>query len=103
MTKDTYFEMCAMLGEEPIEEEIPVDINDLPILVQQCFSIYGILEDRWDTMGGGYLGKNYVILFELFKIHGIEDNEATLALTFLQQMDSIRSKIVSEKVKSKSS
>lgn len=101
MTKDSYFEMCEMLGEEPIEEEIPVDINDLPLLVQQCFSMYGILEDKWDSMGGGYIGKSYSNLFELFNLHSIEDEERLLAIEFMKHMDSIRSKIVSEKLKTK--
>lgn len=101
MTKDSYFEMCEMLGQEPIEEEIPVDLNDFPALVQQCFSIYGTLEDRWDSMGGGYLGKNYSNLFELFNLYNIEDIERLLAIEFLQHMDSVRAKIVSEKIKAK--
>lgn len=101
MTKEKYFEMCALLGEEPLEEEIPVDINDLPVLVQQCFSVYHILEDKWDSMGGGYLGKNYTNIFDLFKLYHIEKVESLLAIEFLQHMDGVRSKLVADKLKTK--
>jgi hypothetical protein len=102
MTKESYFEMCEMLGQEPIEDEIPVDINDLPFLVQQCMLMYGLLEDRWDSMGGGYLGKNFSTVFDLFKVYEIEDTESLLVLELLQHMDAVRSKIVAEKIKAKS-
>jgi hypothetical protein len=102
MTKETYFEMCEMLGEEPIEAEIPVDPNDFPPLVQQCLAIYSLLEDRWDSMGGGYLGKNYSIIFNFFELYEVDSVESLLMIEFIQHIDSIRSKIVAEKIKAKS-
>lgn len=103
MTKDAYFEMCEMLEQEPIEEEIPVEIQDFPDLVQQCFVIYQVLADNWDSMGGGYLGKDYSIVFNLFNIYNItESEEILLCLDFLQHMDSIRQKLIAEKIKAKS-
>lgn len=103
MTKDAYFEMCEMLEQEPIEEEIPIEIGDFPDLVQQCFVIYQVLADNWDSMGGGYLGKDYSIVFNLFNIYNItESEEILLCLDFLQHMDSIRQKLIAEKIKAKS-
>jgi hypothetical protein len=102
MTKESYFEMCEMLGQEPVESEIPVDINDLPTLVQQSLAIYNLLEDRWDTMGGSYLGKNYSSVFEFFKLYEIDDSETLLILEILQHIDAVRSKLVAEKIKAKS-
>jgi hypothetical protein len=103
MTKETYFEMCEMLNQEPLEVEIPVDINDFSDLVQHCFVIYGILSDRWDSMGGGYMGKDYSIVFELFRVYGIENNqEILLCLDLLQHMDGVRQKLIAEKIKTKS-
>ena len=103
MTKETYFEMCEMLNQEPIEIEIPVDINDFPDIVQHCFVIYGMLPDRWDSMGGGYMGKDYTIVFELFRVYELEDRaEILLCLDFLQHMDSVRQKLIADKIKSKS-
>jgi len=104
MTKDTYFEMCEMLKQEPIESEIPTELSDFPDLVQQCFVIYGILSDNWDPMGGNYLGKDYSIVFKLFEIYDVVDKtETLLSLDFLQNIDSVRSKLISDKIKAKSS
>lgn len=103
MTKSAYFEMCEQLNEEPIEEEIPLEMEDFPELVQQCFVVYGILSDCWDSMGGGYMGKDYSIVFNLFQVYGISDNsEVLLCLDFLQHMDGVRQKLISEKIKAKS-
>lgn len=102
MTREAYFEMCEMLGEEPLESDIPVDPNEFPVLVQQSLAIYSLLEDRWDTMGGGYLGKNYSNVFEFFKLHDLNRAESLLVLEFLQHIDAIRSKLVAEKIKAKS-
>ena len=103
MTKDAYFEMCEMLGQDPIEEEIPVEVSDFPDLVQQCFVLYGILADNWDSMGGGYMGKDYSIVFNLLQVYQItEPEEILLCLDFLQHMDSVRSKLVAEKIKATS-
>lgn len=103
MTKDTYFEMCEMLNQEPIESEIPVELSDFPELVQQCFVIYGILSDNWDPMGGNYLGKDYSIVFKLFEVYDVKNNtEVLLSLDFLQNIDGVRSKLISDKIKAKS-
>lgn len=103
MTKDTYFEMCTMLGQEPIEEEIPVEVSDFPDLVQQCFVVYQMLPDRWDSMGGGYMGKDYSIVFNLLGVYSVTDSEEILlCLDFLQHMDVVRQKLIAEKLKSKS-
>jgi hypothetical protein len=102
MSKDAYFEMCEMLGQEPLEHEIPVDPGDFPDLVQQTLVIYSLLEDRWDSMGGGYLGKNYNNVFDLFSLYEIFKEEAILVLEFLQHIDVVRSKLVAEKIKAKS-
>lgn len=102
MTKDSYFDMCDMLNQEPIEEEIPVEVNDFPELVQQCFIIYGVLPDRWDSMGGGYMGKDYTIVFNLFSVYEVTDQqEILLCFEFLQHIDGVRQKLISEKIKAR--
>jgi len=101
MTKEAYFQMCEELNSEPVESEIPLEVDDFPELVQTSFVIYQYLTDIWDTMGGQYLGKDYSIIFNLFDVYQIEKSEQILVLEFLQRMDSIRSKIVSDKIKQK--
>ena len=40
MTKEQYFEMCEMLGSQPVDSEIPVELDDFPVEVQQAFLVY---------------------------------------------------------------
>ncbi len=99
MSKDAYFDMCDQLGEEPIEEEIPLDSSDFPYLVQLSFLVYSKLRDIWDPMGGKYLGKDYALVFKLFDLYQIEDQEERLlAMDFLRQIDNVRTTIISEKI-----
>lgn len=102
MTKETYLEMCEMLGQEPNEADIPPDINDFPHIVQLSLVIYSFLEDRWDTMGGMYLGKVYSTIFDFFRLYEVDNQEALLILEFIQHIDAVRSKLVAEKLKAKS-
>jgi hypothetical protein len=101
MTKDKYFEMCEMMGSEPVDSEIPIELEDFPELVIQCFLIYRILPDIWDTMNGNYLGKDYSLIFSLFKLYSLDESEHLLSINFLQEMDACRSKVIAEKIKAK--
>lgn len=101
MTKEAYFEMCEQLGTEPLEEEIPIEIDDFPELVQESLIIYGLLADRWDSMAGQYLGKDFSIVFDLFNIYQVESSERLLCLSFIQHTDNVRSKIINDKIKAK--
>lgn len=101
MTREAYFEMCEMLGNEPIEEDIPIELSDFPNIVQQLLLIYNILPDIWDTMGGEFIGKDYNILFDLFKLYEFDSEEQLLGIRFLQQMDRTKSKIVLDRLKAK--
>jgi hypothetical protein len=100
MTKEAYFEMCEMLGSEPLESEIPLELEDFPDLVQQAFVIYSMLSDIWEGMSGTYLGKDYSLLFDLFELYSIDTKEEKLLSTdFIKHIDSVRSKLLSEKQK----
>lgn len=102
MSKDAYFEMCEQLGEEPLEHEIPLELSDFPELVQQCFVMYGILSDNWDSMNGNYMGKDYSMVFNLFDIYQVSDSsEKLLSLDFMQHIDGVRAKLISDKIKAK--
>jgi hypothetical protein len=104
MSKDAYFEMCEMMGSEPKDEEIPIEFNDLPDVVQQALEIYGFLPDRWEGMSATFLGKDYSIAFELFKTYEIDNYiEQRLFLRIMSVIDSIRSKIIQGKQYAKKS
>ena len=101
MTKDMYFEMCEQMGQEPIESEIPLDLNDFPDIVQAAFTIYSILSDQWDTMGGAYIGKDYSIVFNLFDLYEVDALDRLLCMGILQHIDGVRSKSIAQKMKQK--
>lgn len=90
MTKDSYFEMCELMGNPPIEEDIPVDFSDFPQELQQCFEIYNILQDNWDTMAGNYMGKNWSSVKEILEMYQISSTEMVFYLGLLNLIDSVR-------------
>lgn len=89
MTKDRYFELCEMMGNQPKPSEIPVELDDFPIEVQQCFQVYQYLQDNWEAMSGTYLGKNLLGVGELFEIYQIDNPQ--FALEVIQLIDKFRS------------
>lgn len=95
MTKDSYFEMCEMLGSEPIREEIPIEFDDLNLDVQEAFGLYQMLQDNWDTMNGSYIGKNYSGLLDILELYGSEDKKTTFAI--IRRIDEYRSKAIASK------
>jgi hypothetical protein len=100
MTKDAYYEMCEALGTEPDLAETPVEFEDLPEQVQQCFELYGFLPDRWEGMSATFMGKDYTIVFQLFESFQIMDNsDRVLYLRILSLIDGARQKIFQQKQK----
>ena len=96
VTKDQYFEMCAALGSEPLEEEIPVEYDDLIIDVQEALSIYSKLRDEWDTMNGVYLGKNYVGLTDIFEMLDIPKEDWRVMYDLIGTIDKHRAKVIKD-------
>lgn len=101
MTKDSYFEMCEMMGTEPDENEVPVELDDFPDLVQQTFYIYSMLSDTWDPMGGNYLGKNYSTLFDILELYEYTQQESIFIIELIHEMDAARSELIAQKLKQK--
>jgi hypothetical protein len=93
MTKDQYFEMMEQLGSEPVEEEVPVEMDDFPAEVQQAFQIYFKLKDDWDTFNGNYMGKSLMGLKDILEIYSIEAQDRTYILDWVSEMDNSRQKI----------
>jgi hypothetical protein len=92
MTKQAYFEMCEALGNEPVESEIPVELEDFPAEVQEILEIYRILKDDWDTMNGNYLGKHLTGILDIFDIFEVHKADRKLYIQILNMIDAIRSK-----------
>lgn len=96
MTKDAYFEMCEMLGSEPIDSEIPVDYTDFPTEVQQAFNIYGKLRDDWDGMSGTYMGKHFEGIRDLFIILEVPFEDHKTMLELVDMIDKHRAKSIQD-------
>lgn len=96
MTKAAYFEMCEMMGSEPIESQIPVELDDFPTEVQQAFSIYAKLRDDWDGMSGTYMGKHLEGIRDLFIILDVPVEDHKIMLELVEVIDKNRSKSISE-------
>lgn len=94
MTKDAYFEMCEMLGSEPIDSEIPVDYTDFPITVQQAFSIYSKLRDEWDYMNGVYLGKSYNGILDILILLEVPVEDRKTMFELITLIDGYRAKAI---------
>ena len=99
MTKDTYFEMCEQLGNEPLESEIPVDFDDFPLEVQQAFNAYKMLRDEWDTMSGSYLGKSLLGVKDILEATEIDVSEHKLIIMLIRIIDNVRSEEINNKKK----
>ena len=99
MTKDQYFEMCEMMGSDPIDEEIPLEYADLPDEVQEAMTVYNMLQDNWDGMNGVYMGKIMTGVSDVFNIVGIEDPKTIYFI--LNLLDRQRSEILNAKHKQK--
>jgi len=61
-----------MLGTEPIEEEMPIDLEDLFYETRVAIKIHSLLKDVWEGMNGVYLGKSLVGLDILFSIYTVD-------------------------------
>jgi hypothetical protein len=96
MTKETYLEMCETLGNTPLPEEIPLELEDLFIEVQYAFSIYSELRDDWDTMNGDFLGKHLEGILDIFIINDVPAEDRKVLLSIINIIDKCRVKISRE-------
>lgn len=101
MTKDAYYEMCEITGEQPLVENEPVEWHDLPEQVQQCFEVYSFLPDRWEGMSATFMGKDYSIVFHLLDTFQVIELDRLLYLRLMSNIDGIRSKLIQNKQKQK--
>mgnify|MGYP000697463156 CR=1 FL=1 len=79
------------MGNEPLEEEIPVEYDDLLMDVQTTLNIYSKLKDEWDTMNGVYLGKSYSGLIDILSILEVppEDYRVTFDLIGISDINGL--------------
>ncbi len=96
MTRERYLELCEQMGNEPIEEEIPPDWNDLPEIVSYAVNTFNLMGDRvYPEIG--YVGKDYTNLNHYIELYAIEDKEFFLHI--LSWLDSRAIKKSSDQLK----
>jgi hypothetical protein len=92
--------MCEVMGNQPVEEEIPVDFDEFPIEVQQAFGIYRMLRDEWDSINGLYLGKSLIGIKDILEAMEIEPSEQKFIIVLVRMIDEVRSNEINSKKKS---
>lgn len=94
VTKATYFEICEQLGTTPNEDEIPVELEDFPLEVQQAFMVYYRLRDEWEGMSGTYMGKSFAGLQDLYEVFQIPQQDRQYVLDCINLIDAARSRSI---------
>lgn len=91
MSKADYLELCDTLGNEPIEDEMPVDFEELLLEVQEAMQVYRNLQDSWDMMSGTYLGKNLSNIMDIFTLMDIDLEDRRTLFELIGIIDGYRS------------
>jgi len=92
-----------MLGNEPVDSEIPVEFEDFPLEVQQALGVYRMLKDEWEGFNGVYLGKSFIGLTEVLEYMEIDFSDRKLVVLLIKLIDGIRSNLINTKEKPASS
>jgi len=87
--------MCEMMGTEPVEDEIPVEVSDLPYQAQTAIEIYSYLRDRWDSMSGAYMGKDLTNIKQVFEFWEVIESEYKIMFVLINMIDNIRASNIS--------
>ena len=91
--------MCHQLGQEPDPDEMPPEISDFPLEIQEAFVIHAMLPDRWDGASGSYMGKDWSPLNDLLNIQEVEDKKTVCF--FLKHVESASTININEELKRK--
>ena len=91
--------MCELLGNTPIESEIPIDREDLNMDTQLAFYIYDKLQANWEGMSGHYLGKDLSLLPILLSHYDFDNALKSYVWEIIPIIDNIVASDISEKIK----
>jgi hypothetical protein len=89
------------MGTEPVENEIPPEMEEFPFELQEAFKVFFRLPDRYDSMSGTILGKDLSVLGSLFDIYNVLDRET--ALDYITVMNIVRTNILADQKKAEQS
>ena len=91
--------MCEQLGQEPDPDEMPPEISDFPLEIQEAFLVHAMLPDRWDGSSGSYMGKDWSPLMDILSIQGVEDKRTVVF--FLKHVESYSTMNINAELKRK--
>lgn len=91
--------MCADMGTEPIEEEIPKDLNDFSNQTHEAYLIFNKLPDNIHGFSGQYIGKDLSNLKILFELYNVEENNWLLYMDLINCFISEYAVAIDEKSK----
>ena len=94
--------MCEVLGNEPNEEDMPMERSDLSQETQMIFNLYDILPERWEGFSGQYLGKELYLLPVLFEEFDYDSYLRKYAWSIIPIIDNFVAQDVAQKIKQKS-
>ena len=97
VTKEAYYEVCEQMGTEIVEDEIPVDIQDLAIQVQNAMAMFGMLPDRIGEMSGAYYGKDFNTLEMLYNFFDVDRRDWLLYLEIIQYCSARYGELIARK------
>ena len=95
MTKESYLDMCEQMGTEPIDTEIPVDLEDMPIEIEEAYHVYSLLPDKIDSFNGIYYGKALEHSPSILDFLDIESKKDILTLILI--IDSVEREEINRK------
>lgn len=101
MTRESYLDMCEQLNSEPIEDEIPIEIEDFQDQVKEAWTIYSYLPDRVDSFSGSYYGKSIESIANLFELFDIEIKDRILVLKLVMLFDKYETEQITKKLANK--
>ncbi len=87
------------LGQEPNLDELPPELDDFPLEVQDSFTIHLMLPDRWDGASGQYMGKDWAALEPLLNINEIAKSDRRTVCFFLKFIESASTININESLK----
>ena len=90
MDSEKYFDMCEQLGTDPNAGIRPIDYTDLTVQSQHAISAFPYLPDRWDTMNGKYLGKEFSGIEFVFNMLDIGKSDWQVVLKLINALIKIR-------------
>lgn len=94
--------MCESMGTEPVESEIPVDMDELLPETQRAIRLYNYLPDIWSGgMQPFYSGKDYTNLKFFMEIFNVEKGAYSYIVDTIRELDIKNATSINGKMKAK--